>query len=176
VTSKINMRESVRKGRVFDIFIENVTLPNQSTVDFEIIRHPGAAAIVALTEAQRLLMLKQYRHAIGDYLWEIPAGTLEKAEDVLTCARRELVEETGFSARSWQTLGEIVPVPGYSDERIHLFMARDLTPAVQQLDRDEVIEVHQLPLEEVFNMVSSGQIIDAKTICGVSLARQRLSG
>jgi ADP-ribose pyrophosphatase len=172
---KVNKRRTIRHGRVFDITVENVTFPNGFNVDLEILRHPGASAVVPLLGADKVVMLKQYRHAIGDFMWEIPAGTFDGKEDPLVCARRELTEETGYTAGTWDRLGAITPVPGYSDERIHLFLARDLTPAVQALDKDELLEVYPLPLPEVTAMIMSGQIEDAKTIAGIFFALNRLN-
>ena len=166
----VNDRRLIAKGRVFDITAENVTLDNGYTLDLEIIRHPGAAAIVPLNEQGDILMLKQYRHAVGGYIWEIPAGTFDGQEDPLVCAKRELIEETGYQAAQWDYLNTIVPVPGYSDERIHLYVARDLTPAKQNLDADEVIEVHPIPLKDVLTMIIRGDIQDAKTITGILMA------
>ena len=172
--SHVHHRHTLRKGRVFDVTIENVTFPNGFNVDLEIIRHPGAAAIVPVTEDDRMLMLKQYRHAVNDFIWEIPAGTFDGQEAPLDCARRELTEETGFTAACWVNLGIITPLPGYSDEKIHLFLARDLTPAAQHLDQDEVLEVHSLHLKQVETMITDGQIHDAKTIAGFFMALNRL--
>ena len=112
-------------------------------------------------------MLNQYRHAVGGMLWEIPAGTFDGKEDPLACARRELLEETGYSASNWTPLGAITPVPGYSDERIHLFLARGLTAKTQNLDADEIIEVHKVPIERLVAMIMEGGIEDAKTIAAV---------
>jgi ADP-ribose pyrophosphatase len=170
---KVNQRHTIRRGRVFDITVENVTLTNGVTIDLEILRHPGAAAIVPLLADNRVVMLKQYRHAAGQFMWEIPAGTLNSDEAPLVCAQRELVEETGYRAAAWETMGAVTPVPGYSDEKIHLYLARDLTPAAQNLDPDEILEVHPLPLEEVVAMITDGRIHDAKTIAGIFLAMQR---
>lgn len=169
----VNQRRTIRHGRVFEITVENVTLDNGVTIDLEVIRHPGAAAIVPLLEDHRVVMLKQYRHAVGRYMWEIPAGTVDGKESPMACARRELVEETGYSAATWETLGAVQPVPGYSDETIHLFLARDLTPARQDLDADEILEVHPLPLDQVVAMIADGRIQDAKTIAAMFLVQQR---
>lgn len=170
MTAKVNHRRLIEKGRIFDITTENVTLPNGYTMDLEIIRHPGASAIVPITENAEVLMLKQYRHAIGGYIWEIPAGTFDGSEDPLVCAKRELTEETGYRAMHWSFLSAIIPVPGYSDEQIHLFLARDLKPAKQDLDQDEILEVHPMPIQSVLAMISNGEINDAKTITGILLA------
>ena len=139
-----NERVTLHKGRVFTLVREKVTLENGVTVDLDIVRHPGAAAMVPLMENGTLLMIRQYRHALGGFIWEIPAGTLNPGETPLTCAKRELVEEIGYSADTWHKLGEITPVPGYSDERIHIYCAMDLSPAIQQLDRDEILNVHEV--------------------------------
>ena len=169
MTAQVNHRRLIEKGRIFDITTENVTLPNGYTIDLEIIRHPGASAIVPVTEKAEVLMLKQYRHAVGGFIWEIPAGTFDGSEDPLLCAKRELTEETGYQAMQWTFLNTIVPVPGYSDEQIHIFLARDLKPAQQELDRDEVLEVHPIHIDRILTMISNGEIIDAKTISGILL-------
>jgi len=173
---QVNERHTIRHGRVFDITVENVTFPNGFRVDLEILRHPGASAVVPLLGTDKVVMLKQYRHAIGDFMWEIPAGTFDGQEDPLVCAQRELTEETGYTAGGWERLGAITPVPGYSDERIHLFLARDLAPAAQNLDQDELLEVYPLPLSEVVEMIMAGKIEDAKTIAGIFFALNKLKG
>lgn len=160
----------MHEGKVFRLVRENVTLENGVTIDLDIIHHPGASAIVPLTENKTLLMIKQYRHAVGDFIWEIPAGTLDPDETPLHCAKRELIEETGFSARAWQKLGEITPLPGYSDERIHIFLATNLTPASQDLDMDEILHVHRVGFDDAVDMVHRGEIEDGKTISGLFMA------
>ncbi len=174
MTVRVEQCDTIHKGRVFDITVENLTFPNGFNVNMEIIRHPGASAIVPILQDNRVLLLKQYRHAIGGYLWEIPAGTFDGQEAALACARRELTEETGHTAQSWDALGTITPLPGYSDERIHIFLARDLTPTVQKLDQDELLEVHAVPFSDVVDMICRGAIEDAKTIAAIFLAQQKL--
>ena len=161
------MRKAFFKGRVFDFTVENVTLPNGVNVDLEIIRHPGASAIVPVNTNDEVVMLRQYRHAVGHAFWEIPAGTIEAEEAPLNCAKRELAEETGLSAEHWESLGTVTPLPAYSDERIHLFLARGLAPSPQSLDPDEIIEVHPIPLHKVVEMILGGEIEDAKTIAAI---------
>jgi ADP-ribose pyrophosphatase len=165
-----NRSSLIRKGRVFDFYTENITLPNGVTVDMEIIRHPGAAAIVPLMEDDSVLLLKQYRHAVGGFIWEIPAGTLNPGEDARRCAERELTEETGYTARNFEKLAQITPLPAYSDERIHLFLATGLTKASQRLDEDELLSVHRVAMREAIKMIAEGEIQDAKTIIGLQLA------
>lgn len=171
---KIVETTTLHHGRVFRLVREKVTLSNGTTVDLDLIRHPGAAAMVPLGRDNSLILIRQYRHAVGDFLWEIPAGTLNPEEVPLECARRELIEETGYAAGRWEKLGEIVPVPGYSDERIHIFLATELNPARQNLDPDEILHVHSLPMEKAFEMIETGAIQDSKTISSLFLARTRL--
>ena len=170
-----NRATLVKQGRVFRLFSENVTLPNGVTLEMEIIRHPGAAAIVPLMDDGTVLLLKQYRHAVGGCIWEIPAGTLEPGEDARHCARRELAEETGYTAQAVEKLTEITPLPAYSDERIHIYLATGLTEAVQKLDDDELLSVHHVALEWAASMIAAGEIQDAKTIAGILMATQRLA-
>jgi ADP-ribose pyrophosphatase len=175
MTAKVNRSVILHEGRVFKLMKENITLDNGVTVDLDIIRHPGASAVVPITRRNTVLLLRQYRHAIGDFIWEIPAGTLSPHEAPLECARRELAEETGFAGNVWQEIGVITPVPGYSDERIHLFIATDLVPAKQNLDEDEVLHVHEVALDEAMEMMYAGIIQDSKTISGLSLANHWLT-
>lgn len=175
MTAAVNRRSQIYQGRVFRLVRENVTLDNGVNADLDYIEHPGAAAIVALPAPGEVVLVRQYRHALKRFIWEIPAGTLDPAETGLECARRELAEETGYAAAEWQPLGEITPVPGYSDERVLLFLASALSPAHQSLDADEVLAVHRLPLKKAIEMIAAGEIQDAKSICGLMLAERRLS-
>jgi ADP-ribose pyrophosphatase len=176
MTTTINSRTSLHRGRVFNLIRENVTLDNGVTTDMEFVEHPGATAIIPMLNESRVLLLKQYRHSLREYIWEIPAGTLDPQESIMNCAKRELIEETGYSAHQWQKLGEITPVPGYSDERIHIFLATDLQPAEQNLDTDEIINVHDVGFSEAIEMIEKGEIQDAKSIAGLYLALNRLKG
>jgi len=172
----INRKEIAYAGRAFRVFSENITLPNGTTTELDVIRHPGAAAIVPMADSETVVLIRQYRHAVGGHIWEIPAGTLEAGEAPLDCARRELTEETGYSADTFEKIGEIVPVPGYSDERIHLFVASGLASGTQQLDEGEWLEVHRFPFAEAVEMIRSGEIQDGKTITGLLLMAQRRNG
>jgi ADP-ribose pyrophosphatase len=172
--STCNRSTLIRKGRVFDVYAENVTLPNGVSLDMEIIRHPGAAAIVPVMADQRVLLIKQFRHAVDGFIWEIPAGTLDAGETPRRCAERELIEETGYSARRLEKLGEITPLPAYSDERIHLYIATGLDRSDQNLDADELLYVHPMALERALEMIAEGQIQDAKTIVALNMTAGRM--
>jgi ADP-ribose pyrophosphatase len=165
----------IYKGRIVDLRLETVTLPNQVAVTLEMIRHPGAAAIVPVHEDGSVTLVRQYRHAAGGYIWEIPAGKLDAGEEPASCAARELREEVGLSAGELVRLGVIFTAPGFCDERIHLFLARQLTPAAQQLDEDEILSVSRMPLSQALDMIGSGAIQDAKTIAGLHHAAALLS-
>jgi len=163
----VHHTETLYQGRVFRLVRERVTLANGTTTDLDVIRHPGAAAVVPFLDADTVLLLRQYRHAVGETIWEIPAGTLEPPESAEDCARRELTEETGYRAGKWRRLGPLLPLPGYADERITLFAAADLTPADQRLDADEVLTVQPVPVKTALEMIGAGEIIDGKTIVGL---------
>jgi ADP-ribose pyrophosphatase len=175
MSANVNHRTAVYRARVFLLVKENVTLDNGATTDLEYVEHPGAAAIVPLISPDEVVLIKQYRHALRQYIWEIPAGTLDPEEPVMDCARRELAEETGYAADVWQKLAEITPVPGYSDERVHLFLASGLKAARQALDPDEVLAVHRVTLARAVEMIAQGDIQDAKSICGLLLADRWLT-
>ena len=161
----------VHQGRVFALHRDQVTLPNGVATTLDVIRHPGAAAIVPVTDRDHVLLIRQYRYAIDAYIWEIPAGTMEPGESPLACARRELIEEIGMSAQDWHKLGAIAPLPAYSDETIHLFRAQNLVPSEQDLDPDEIIEIHEFRFAETLEMIRTGRIRDAKTISGLMMAQ-----
>ena len=173
---KVNNRTIVYHGKIFEVIRENITLENGTTTDVEFIEHPGAAAIIPFLDDNRIVLLKQYRHALKKYIWEIPAGTLDPQEEIISCAKRELIEETGYSASGWQKLGEITPVPGYSDERIHIYLATELQPAEQNLDADEVIQVQEVEFTKTLEMIGNGKIQDAKSIAGLFMASAWLKG
>ena len=155
------------KGKLLRLTVQKCRLPNGRTTVIEVVRHPGAVLIVPLLPNQRLILLRQYRPSIGQYLWELPAGTINPGERPWLCARRELIEETGFKARSWRKVGKIIPVPGYSDEVIHLFEAKILSPAFAAQDLDEIIRPVEFTKAQIRLLFRQGKIIDAKTICGL---------
>lgn len=169
-------RRPVLKLGVVDFGVESATLPGGVQVDLAVIRHPGASAIVALDSDPDLnvAMLRQYRHAIGGWMWEIPAGCRNAGEDALECARRELGEEASVAAARWDHLGSIITIPSFCDERIELYLARELSAGAGALDHDEVIAVSRVPFEETFAMIRRGDIVDAKTIVALYRARDFL--
>ena len=152
--------------------IESLTLPNGESLELEIVRHPGGASVVALDERQQVCLLRQYRHASGGWLWELPAGKLEPGEGPQTTAKRELLEEAGIVADQWQPLGDILMTPGFCDEVIHLFLARGLSYPGAQPEAHEVIEVHWLPFDQALAQVYDGTLRDAKTMLGLTLAEK----
>src|SRR5512134_3707153 len=121
----------IYRGRIVQLFLDEVTLPNDTRVTLEIVRHPGAAAIVALDDRNEVILIHQFRHAAGGFIWELPAGVLHDGEKPMDCAARELREETGFVAGELVSLGSILTTPGFCDERIHLFLARHCQAAEQ---------------------------------------------
>jgi 8-oxo-dGTP pyrophosphatase MutT (NUDIX family) len=139
---------TVFRGRVITVNVETVRLPNGHVTDLEIIHHPGGAAIVAVDAAGRVCLIRQYRHAAGGWVWELPAGKLEPHEPALQTAQRELSEEAGTSAQNWQSLGVIVSSPGVFTEIVHLYLALELDCAKMAHEAGELIEVHWIPLED----------------------------
>jgi ADP-ribose pyrophosphatase len=152
---------------------ERVELPNGNVVTLETLRHPGAAVVLPFVADDRIVLLRQFRHAAGGWLWEAPAGKLDPGEAPEACALRELEEETGYRAGRLEKTGEILSTPGFTDERLHLFCARELTRGRIAREEAEVIEVHELPLAEALAMVDRGDLIDAKTIAALFHAARR---
>lgn len=165
----------IHKGRILDMRLEKITLPNDATITLEIVRHPGAAAVVAIDASGQVTLIKQFRHAADGYIWEIPAGTLNPGEEPEACARRELREEAGLDADRWTHLGSILTSPGFCDERIHLFLARELREGKQQLDHDEILSLHRMPFTHALQMIRAGEMQDAKSIVALHLAEKALA-
>ena len=161
------MTKNSYTGKVVTLNLERVRLPNGVEIDLETIRHPGAAAVVPVRDDGRVVLIHQFRHAAGGYIYEIPAGKLHPGEAPLTCAARELEEEVGYCAGSFTLLSSIFTAPGFADEVIHVYKATELTPGRQQLDRDEVLDIVEMSLEEAMGKIAEGTIRDAKTIVGL---------
>jgi 8-oxo-dGTP pyrophosphatase MutT (NUDIX family) len=167
---------TVFTGRIIRVNLETVRLPNGHVAELEIIRHPGGAAIVAVDNSARVCLLRQYRHAVDGWIWELPAGKLEPTEPPAETARRELSEEAGISAQSWQYLGGYVSSPGVFTEIVHLYLARGLDSVKMAHEPSELIEVHWLDLEEACSRAESGSINDGKTVVGLLRTRAVLRG
>lgn len=136
----------------------------------EVVHHPGASAVVAIDEENRIIMEKQFRYALNDYLLEIPAGKLDKGEDPLVCAKRELEEETGIIASEWISLGTIATSPGFCNEVIHLFVAKGLSKGEIHWDEDEYVEVERYTFDELLQRIQEEKIKDSKTLSALLLA------
>ncbi len=162
----------VYTGKVISVDLDDVRFPDGSVGALEIVRHPGASAVVPFLsdpagDDPQLLLIRQYRYAAEGYLYEIPAGRLEMGEDPDVCARRELKEETGCEAASVQRLFTMYTTPGFTDEKIHLYMATGLTRGDTQRECDEFMETHPFALSEALAMIQRGEIQDAKTALGI---------
>jgi ADP-ribose pyrophosphatase len=161
------MTKNIYKGKVVTLNLETVELPNGVTAELEVVRHPGAVAIVPMKDDQTVILVRQFRHAAGGFLYEIPAGTLHPGEGPTSCAARELEEEVGYRASSLQLLTSIFTAPGFADEVIHIFKGTGLTPGQQNLDHDEVLDIVELSLEKAIAQIRDGTIRDGKTIVGL---------
>jgi len=172
----------VYSGRILDVDLDRVRFPDGSIGELEMIRHPGAAAVVALDPPGSggepgqpiVTLLRQYRYAAGGFVWEVPAGKLDDGEPPERCALRELEEETGLRAGRLERLTTIYTTPGFTDEVIHLFLAWDLTPGNAGHEACEFIERHDIALARAVEMVVGGEITDGKTICALLLADRAL--
>jgi len=165
---------NVFKGRVLTLNLEQVRLPNGRVAELEIAHHPGGAAVVALDAESRVCLLRQFRHAAGGWLTELPAGKLDGGEPPLECAQRELAEEAGAVARRWDKLGEFFSSPGVLTEVIHLYLARELTATDAQPEEHEVFEARWIPLDEAVDLAASGRLQHAKSVIGLLWAREKL--
>lgn len=169
-------RDAVFTGRVVDVFRDVVRVRRDGTEResvYDLVHHPGAAAIVPLFADGTVALLHQFRYAVGGEIWEIPAGTLEDGEPFEACARRELEEEIGQRAGKWTPLASFYASPGFCDEEIRVFLAEDLTAGEGGPEPDEHLEVVQVPLAEALAWIAAGKIRDAKTVIGLLTTRER---
>lgn len=165
------------EGRILKLKVDEVILPDGSKSKREIVEHRGAVAILAVDEQNNIWMVRQYRKPVEQVLLEIPAGTLEENEEPLECAKRELLEETGLAAGQWDYFISYFSAPGFCNEKLHLYIARDLK--VQQelkADTDEFIEITRIPLPQAYQKVMAGEIMDGKSIIAIQYAYQMLTG
>jgi ADP-ribose pyrophosphatase len=166
-------RRLAYQGRAIAVWDEEVELPNGAVAKLDIVRHPGAAAVVPFEDDDRVLLIRQFRHAAGGTIWEVPAGKLD-GDSPEVCAARELEEEAGRSAGRLEHLGEIWTTPGFTDERIHLFAAFDLVAVPHAREEHEVIEVVPMPLHAALELVWRGELRDAKSALALVHAAHRL--
>lgn len=159
----------IHRGRIIEVSTETLRYGNGREYEQDFVRHPGAAAVVAVDGDDRVCLVRQYRHGIADFLWEIPAGKLDPGEAPAVCAVRELAEETGVGARTWVSLGLYLPAPGIFTEVIHLYLARDLTVGEAKPDADEELELAWRPFRHALEMAQRGELNDGKT--GMALLR-----
>lgn len=167
---------SVFRGRLLDVREDRVELPNGEPSIREYIVHPGAVVILPLLENGDLLLERQYRYPLRRDFFEFPAGKIDPGEEPLACARRELLEETGYRAGQWRYVTTIYPCIGYSDERLVYYLASDLEFQGEQPDDDEFLEVFRLPLETALEQVRNGEICEAKTVAGLFWLEKLLRG
>ena len=161
--------ERLHTGRIVSLDLDTVRFPDGTTGTLEMLRHPGASAVIPFlddpkSEDPRIVLIRQFRHAAEGELWEIPAGRLDPGEAPEACARRELREETGYTAGDCRRLVTILTTPGFTDERIHLFIATGLRSGDHAREADEFVEVHEMPWSEVLRLVEQGEVTDAKTL------------
>ena len=163
----------IYEGRIFTVTLETHTLPGGGEFKAEIIRHPGSVVIVPVTESSDVVLVRQYRHAIGRFAWELPAGSLKPGEDPVDAARRECHEEIGFVADRIERLGAFFPTPGYCDEEMNFYRADGLRePSAEEVarpDEDEEIETRAFSTGDIRRMIAAGEIIDLKTVAGLAL-------
>ena len=164
------------RGRIIEVSTEVLRYSNGREHELDLVRHPGAAAVVAVDGSNRVCFVRQYRHGIEDFLWEIPAGKLDRGEAPFDCAVRELAEETGVMARSWTPMGRYFPAPGIFTEVIHLYLARELEVGAASPDIDEELELEWLPLGEALGRVLRGDWNDGKTAMALMRAQHHLQG
>jgi len=160
-------RKSIYEGRVIKVSVDTVELPNGHRLPLEIVRHPGGAAVVALDSEDRVCLLRQFRHAAGGFIYELPAGKLEPGEPPDETAKRELTEEAALEATEWTSLGAYFSSPGVFTEVIHLYLATGLRAAQAAPEPGEVFEVEWWPLSVAVERACNGELSDAKTIIGI---------
>ncbi len=163
--------KTVFQGRIIRVEVAQMRFPDGRSAEFEMVRHPGGAAAVALDDDERVCLLRQYRPVAGEWIWELPAGKLEPNEGPLLTAQRELEEEAGLRAADWSPLGAVWSSPGIFTEVIHLFLAHGLTAVAGKHEEHELIEVHWLSFSEALARARSGEILDVKTIIGLFRAQ-----
>ncbi len=167
MTEKTLRSQEIFRGKILHVIRDEIQLPDGQAATREVVRHPGGVCVLALDGEGRVMMVSQYRYPYGEVLRELPAGKLEYGEEPESAAKRELLEETGAIPGRFTSLGKLYPSPGYCDEVIHMYLARDLTFGETHPDEDEFLSVERVPFEALVEQVLSGEIRDAKTIAAV---------
>ncbi len=174
---KLLRRNRLYNGRVFNVIVDDVEYPSGNRSIREVAEHGGGAVAVALLSNGDVILINQHRYPFDKFIWELPAGKLDEGEDPLRCAQRELEEETGYMAGEWRKLTAIYTSPGFCSEVLHIYLATGSVPAPggRRLEEgEESMTVRILPLDEAIAMIDRGEIVDAKTICGLLLAQRTL--
>ena len=166
----VSRSKTIFKGKIIKLYLQKHKLPNGVSVEIELIKHPGAVLIVPFLSKDKIILIRQFRTVIGSYLWELPAGTLKKGEIMAFCAKRELIEETGYEAGTFRRIGFIYPAPGYTTEKIIIYKATGLKKVQAKTEADEIIESRIFSKNEARKLFKAGLINDAKTICALKLA------
>lgn len=160
-------KQTIFEGKIITVRLDTVILPNGTEAKREIVEHPGGVAVVALDENENVYMVRQYRRPFDTVLLELPAGKLNYGENPEECGIRELQEETGLVAETFENLGSFMVSPGFCGEKIHIYLARGLSSKEMHLDEDEFLEVYKYPLSELMDMIMQNQIEDGKTVIGI---------
>ncbi len=168
-------RKEIFRGRVIDVGLETIQFENKPPFELEIVRHSGGAAVVAIDDQNKVCLIRQYRHAVGGWIWEIPAGKLEPNEPPQITAVRELEEEVGLQAKTWHDLGTMYSSPGFCSEEVFLYLAKDLTHVATNQETHEYIEIHWMTFEQALKLIQDNTIRDAKSVIALFRAQSYLS-
>jgi ADP-ribose pyrophosphatase len=170
---RVEAEKELFQGRIIRLVERKLRLPNGRRTTYHIVEHPGAVAIVPVHANGDVVLLKQFRPTIGKEIYEIPAGTMEKGEAPLATAKREIIEETGFKAKRWEKIADFYTAPGFCDERMHVYLARDLTPAQADGDVDEILRPVRMSIDAALKLIKTRRIRDAKSIAGLLIYHGR---
>jgi len=176
---KLLKRQRIYEGRVFNIIVDDVEYPSGNHSIREVAEHGGGSVILAINDREEILLIHQHRYPINKFIWELPAGKLNRGEDPLDCARRELAEETGYQARHWKKLTAIYTTPGFCSEMLYIYLATGLSehPDGRMLEEGEsTMTMNMIPLREAISMIDRGEIVDGKSICGILLGDRAVRG
>lgn len=176
LTEKTISSEVIYEGRILTLRKDKVKLPDDNTSFREVVEHPGAVGVVAINHKNEVLMVCQYRKPVEEMLWEIPAGKLDKNENSLVCAKRELEEETGYKANQWEKIFSFYSTPGFSNEKMHLYACRDLVEGHVHPDDDEFVEAQWFSYEVLMEKIQQGELRDGKTIVGLLAVKEKMAG